>query len=219
MFLDLWVKVLNNGVRYSISHSIINLLSTKDFKDNSIINFIITMFNNAYSFGVPEDIRSVYIHGNVGYRRVYGYVMYIRRYRSVSIHVGVSHIKHDFGNCANYWGWQVLAHEFAHLVGIGGGHYLRHGNVHLNVAKELLLGSLPTEIAIPSTYYLLIDYSLGDCKRGYSSVSRRLVIDELDRLVGDYSINPGYYINCSDRLLSLMNTCSKHMKESRDDFS
>ncbi len=76
------------GVKYVINRSVIDILNIGGFDNQGITNFIITMFNNARSFGVPEDIRSVYIHGNVGHRHVYGYVMYIRRYRSVSIHIG-----------------------------------------------------------------------------------------------------------------------------------
>ncbi|WP_243674954.1 hypothetical protein [Vulcanisaeta distributa] len=162
---------MSNGVRYNVSYSIISLLSAYGAGAKRIVDFVISMFNNAHYFGVPGDLRSVYVHGNVGYRRVYGYVMYIRRFRSVSIHIGgVSRIRREFGDCAAYWGgWQVLAHEIAHLVGVGGGRYLRHGSIHLSVAKELLLETLPLEIAVPSTYYLLIDYSLGiECKRGYS---------------------------------------------------
>ncbi len=202
------------GVKYVINRSVIDILNIGGFDNQGITNFIITMFNNARSFGVPEDVRSAYIHGNVGHRRVYGYVMYIRRYRSVSIHIGTWRIKHDFSKCAAYWGgWQVLAHEIAHLVGIGGGHYLRHGNVHLNVAKELLLESLPLGgIAIPATYYLLVDYSLGiECKKGYSKTSRGLITSELNRLINNYLIDAKYYLNCSSALRSLIRSCSPHL--------
>ncbi|WP_243666899.1 hypothetical protein [Vulcanisaeta sp. JCM 16159] len=112
---------MSNGVSYNVSYSIISLLNAYGTGARRIVGFVISMFNNAYYFGVPGDLRSVYVHGNVGYRRVYGYVMYIRRFRSVSIHIGVSRIRREFGDCAAYWGWQVLAHEIAHLVGVGGG--------------------------------------------------------------------------------------------------
>lgn len=209
----MWVRALNNGgVKYVINRSVIDILNIGGFDNQGITNFIITMFNNARSFGVPEDIRSVYIHGNVGHRHVYGYVMYIRRYRSVSIHIGAWRIKRDFNKCAAYWGWQVLAHEIAHLVGIGGSHYLGHGNIHLNVAKELLLESLPLEIAIPATYYLLVDYSLGiECKKGYSKASRDFIISELNKLTNNYLIDAKYYLNCSSALRSLINSCNSHL--------
>ncbi|WP_054841823.1 hypothetical protein [Vulcanisaeta distributa] len=213
-FHVLWIRVLNNGIKFVINSSIINTLNTGNFSDQSITNFIIATFNNALLFGgVPEDIRSVYIHGNVGHRHVYGYVMYIRRYRSASIHIGTWRIKRDFSKCATYWGgWQVLAHEIAHLVGIGSGHYLRHGNIHLNVTKELLLESLPSEIAIPATYYLLIDYLLGiECKGGYSKASRDFIINELNRLTNDYLIDVKHYINCSVVLRSLIRSCNSRL--------
>ncbi len=133
--------------------------------------------------------------------------MYIRRYGSVSLHIGVGRIRRDFGNCAPYWGWQVIAHEIAHLVGVGGNHYLRHGNVHLSVAKALLLDSLPTSVAGPAIYYLLIDYSLGRCKRGYSRVSMNFVTKELGRVVSDFMIYEEYYLNCSRRLRSIIKVC------------
>ncbi|WP_243671208.1 hypothetical protein [Vulcanisaeta sp. JCM 16161] len=176
----LWIRVRGNGTQYNIDSSVINLLNVGKFDTRSIIDFIIAMFNNAYLFGVPENLRSIYVHGNVSFRRVYGYVMYISRYRSASIHVGARRIRRDFGNCAAYWGWQVLAHEIAHLVGVGGGHYLRHGGIHLSVTKELLLGSLPMEVAISAVCYLLVDYSLGiECKRGYPASLSGQIINEL----------------------------------------
>ena len=212
MVANPWIKARIDGTRYNISRSVINLLSTGNLNGNDIVNFIITMFNNAHYFGVPDGLRSVYVHGNARYRHVYGYVMYIRRYGSVSIHVGVGRIRRDFGDCAAYWGWQVLAHEIAHLVGVGGGHYLRHGNIHLSVAKYLLLESLPREIALPSIYYLLIDYLLGiECKRRYSRASNRFIIDELNKLTNNHVIDVKHYIDCSTALSSVIKSCDRYL--------
>ncbi|BDR91519.1 hypothetical protein Vsou_06120 [Vulcanisaeta souniana JCM 11219] len=211
----MWVKAVNYGVNYSISESVINLLRGNALGESDVVSFIIAMFNNARLFGVPGDVRSVYVHGRVSYRHVYGYVMYIRRYNSVSIHISSGRIRHDFSNCAVYWGWQVLAHEIAHLVGVGGGHYLRHSHTHLNVARELLLTSLPAEVAAPSVYYLLIDYSLSNCKRGYSRVSRDFVLNELNRVINDHAIDAKHYLNCSDKLRSIINSCSRYARKNR----
>ncbi len=208
----MWVRAVSHGANYSISESVINLLRGNMLKRLDVVNFIITIFNNARLFGAPGDIHSAYVHGRVSYRHVYGYIMYIRRYNSVSIHISSGRIRHDFSNCAAYWGWQVLAHEVAHLVGVGGGHYLRHSHTHLNVAKELLLTSLPAEVAVPSIYYLLIDYSLSDCKRGYSKVSRDFVLNELDRVINDHAIDVEHYLNCSVKLRSIIDSCNRYVR-------
>lgn len=207
--LWMWVKLLSNGTKYSISDTVISLLSVGDFEVKHVVEFILRMFDEARLFGVPGDLRSVWVHGSVSYRHVYGYVMYIRRYRSVSLHISSGRIRRDFGKCAAYWGWQVLAHEIAHLVGVGGGRYLGHGNVHLSVTRELLLNVLPVSISAPATYYLFLDYSLSNCKRGYSRVDGDSVISGLRKMINDFAIDESRYINCSGKLRNVINSCGR----------
>ncbi|PLC68245.1 hypothetical protein B7L70_04490 [Vulcanisaeta sp. EB80] len=200
----LWIRVTRDGIEYNFSHPIIKLLSIND--DFDVIDTIIKMFNNAYPRGVPM-IRSIWIYGRAIYRHTYGHVMYVKRYNSVSIHISSGRIRRDFGKCSPYWGWQVLGHEIAHLVGVGGGHYLSHGSVHLSVTRELLMESLPLSVSIPSIYYLLIDYLLSGCKRGYSRVRTDSVLYELRNVITNYDVDTNYYLGCSRRLVSVLRSC------------